>query len=95
MYRDACGKLAAAHSIKDANNYICIGGKPTGHSGGGVAYKGSVCDKSRSERVAYTQYITMGGDLGLTLSADKMTKHTAAVNSTKLNSHNHIYKESF
>ena len=79
MYREACGKLAEAHSITDANNYICIGGKPTGHSAGGVAYKGTVCDKSRSQRVAYTQYITMGGALGLTLSADQMTKHTAAV----------------
>ena len=80
MYRDACGKLAEAHSIKDANNYVCIGGKPTTHSAGGVAYKGSVCDKSRSQRVSFTQYITMGGALGLTLSKDKMTQHTAAVN---------------
>ena len=83
MYRDACGKLAAAHSIKDANNYVCIGGKPTGHSAGGVAYKGTVCVKSLSSRVAFTQYITFGGEFGLTFSADEMTKHTAAVSSTK------------
>jgi hypothetical protein len=78
-YLDACSKLAKAHSITDANNYVCIGGKPTGHPGGGVAYKGTVCDKDRSQRVAYTQYITMSGDTGMALSADKMTQHTAAV----------------
>ena len=80
MCRDACGKLAEKHSIKDANNYICIGGKPKTHSAGGVAYKGTVCDKALSQRVAYTQYITQSGDTGMPLSAEKATYHTAAVN---------------
>lgn len=58
-YLDQCSKLAKAHKIQDANNYICVGGKPTSHSAGGVAYKGSVCDKATSQRVAYVQWMTV------------------------------------
>merc|ERR1712038_1144730 len=78
-YLDVCGNLAKAHKIKDANLYMCIGGKPTLHGAGGVAMKGTVCDKSLTMRAAYIQYVTMSADTGMTLPAEKMTEHTAAV----------------
>jgi len=78
-YLDQCSILANKHKITDANNYICLGGKPSGHGAGGVAFKGVVCDLSRQSRVAYTQYVTMSGDTGMDLNAAQMTVHTAAV----------------
>ena len=62
---------------------MCIGGKPTLHGAGGVAMKGTVCDKSLTMRAAYIQYVTMSADTGMTLPAEKMTEHTAAVTTTK------------
>ena len=79
VLRKSCGDLAKAHSIKDANNYICIGGKPTKYPGGGVAMKGTVCEKSVEMRAAYVQYVVESGDTGMPLSPKKMTQHTAAV----------------
>ena len=84
IYRDVCGNLAKAHKIKDANLYMCIGGKPTLHGAGGVAMKGTVCDKSLTMRAAYIQYVTMSADTGMTLPADQMTEHTAAVILSKM-----------
>ena len=46
-----------------------MGGKPTGHPGGGVAYKGSVCEKSIVGRVAFVQYVTMDGQKGMNMRA--------------------------
>ena len=71
--------MAKANKIKDANSYVCIGGKPSGHAAGGVALKGSVCDINREMRIAYAQYVTMSGDTGMDLKADEMSVHTAAV----------------
>ena len=77
-------KLAKANAIKDANNYVCIGGKPSGWAAGGVAGKGTVCDKNRGERVAYVQYVIQAGDTGMDLKADQMSMHTAAVKQKKM-----------
>ena len=79
MFRDACGNLAKANKIKDANMYFCIGGKPTGHAAGGVTMKGTVCDKSLMMRTAYIQYVTMAGDTGMPISGALATKTTGAV----------------
>ena len=75
--------LAKAHKITDANNYVCLGGKPSGHAAGGVAFKGSVCTKGSYERIAYAQYVTMSGDTGMDLTAAQSTVHTAAVKHKK------------
>ena len=58
---------------------MCIGGKPTGHGAGGVAMKGTVCDKSLMMRAAYIQYVTMAADTGMPVSGAEATKHTGAV----------------
>ena len=79
VFRIECGALTKAYSIKDANNYICIGGKPKEHPSGGVAMKGTVCEMRAESRIAFVQYVVMAGDTGMNLTAAQMTSHTAAV----------------
>jgi len=79
-YLPVCGELAKANKITDANTYVCIGGKPkTDNGAGGVSMLGTVCDKEHSQRTAYVQYVTTTPELGMTLNAEGMTKHTAMV----------------
>ena len=40
---------------------------------------GTVCDKVHSMRTAYVQYVTTTPEMGMTLNAEGMTKHTAMV----------------
>ena len=83
--RPVCGELAKANKITDANTYVCIGGKPkTDNGAGGVSMLGTVCDKEHSQRAAYVQYVTTTPELGMTLNAEGMTKHTAMVGHNKV-----------
>ena len=85
-FRAICEKLAKAYKIKDANLYLCIGGKPAtwGAGAGGVSMKGTVCDKSIVMRSAYVQYVTQSADTGMDLAADKMASYTSAVRITRM-----------
>jgi len=80
-YLAICEKLAKAYKIKDANLYLCIGGKPAtwGAGAGGVSMKGTVCDKSIVMRSAYVQYVTQSADTGMDLPKEKMATYTSAV----------------
>ena len=84
IFRAICEKLAKAYKIKDANLYLCIGGKPAtwGAGAGGVSMKGTVYDKSIVMRSAYVQYVTQSADTGMDLAADKMASYTSAVRIT-------------
>ena len=86
-FRAICEKLAKAYKIKDANLYLCIGGKPAtwGAGAGGVSMKGTVCDKSIVMRSAYVQYVTQSADTGMDLPKDKMATYTSAVRITRMN----------
>ena len=79
IIRKACEKLAKANKITDANIYVCLGGKPTGRPGGGVASLATVCDSDRSTRAAYIQYVTMSGDTQKAVPAAQQAKYTGAV----------------
>ena len=83
--RPVCGELAKANKITDANTYVCIGGKPkTDNGAGGVSMLGTVCDKVHSMRAAYVQYVTTTPEMGMTLNAEGMTKHTAMVDDNQV-----------
>ena len=79
IIRKACEKLAKGNKITDANIYVCLGGKPTGRPGGGVASLATVCDSDRSTRAAYIQYVTMSGDTQKAVPAAQQAKYTGAV----------------
>ena len=81
-FRDACRKLAKAHKIQNANSYICIGGRPKTHEAGGVAGKGTVCDKDVTGRTTFVQQVTMSGQTGELLSTAASKVVTSEVNQT-------------
>ena len=81
-FRDACRKLAKAHKIQNANSYICIGGRPKTHEAGGIAGKGTVCDKDVTGRTTFVQQVTMSGQTGELLSTAASKVVTSEVNQT-------------
>jgi len=78
-YQEVCGKLAKAHKIQNANSYICIGGRPKTHEAGGIAGKGTVCQKMVDGRVTFVQQVTMSGQTGELLSTAASKVVTAEI----------------